>query len=162
MKNFASFLFLFLLVVSANAQKTVSDLDSIHQTVLNNWLKTKKGWRLALEKDFDQQRLKDLRADENRRPFYVAEDFNGDRKKDFAVILINSRKRFSAAVFNAPFNLKKIQQPAFFANPVEPDDIVYYNRYSKRLLIGPYESDAGIVLEPSGKGYKAEYMNPEN
>lgn len=162
MKKFLVFISLFLFAVSTHAQKTVSDLDSIHQTVLNKWLATKKGWRLALEKDFNQERLKDLKADENRKPFYVAEDFNGDRKKDFAVILINSRKQFSAAVFNAPFNLKKIQQPAFFANRIESGDIVYFNKSTKRLLIGPYESDAGFILEPNGKGYKVETMESEN
>jgi hypothetical protein len=157
------FIILFLPAFQTFAQTSVSDLDPIHQTVLHKWLATQKGWRLALERDYEKESLDFLRLNEkNARPFYVSEDFNGDRKKDFAVILINGRKKFAAAVFNAPFDLKKTQKPAFFTTRIDAGDIVIFNKNSNRLLIGPYASDAGFILEPNGKTYRAESMLPEN
>ena len=69
MKIILIFILLCLFAFSVNAQKSVSDLDSIHQTVLNKWLAAKKGWRLALEKDFDQATIK--RSAGGRKPATV-------------------------------------------------------------------------------------------
>lgn len=136
--------------IAANAQTGVSDLKSNHAEVLDKWLKTQTNWRLALEKDWDQERIVGFKSAENAVPFYVAKDFNRDRKEDFAVILLKDGK-YRVAVFNAPFSSAK---PAFDSALLEPGDVLYYNKYSKSLIVGPYESDAGFQLKPSGKTYK--------
>lgn len=168
MKNFRisilSILALSFLPVCAAAQTSVSDLKPAHADVLKKWLATENGWRLAIEKDYGKDKLDFMRGNEGRvlRPFYVAKDFNGDRKEDFAVILINNRKRYAAAIFNAPFTTKAIQKPAFFTDKIEAGDIVYYNQNSNLLLIGPYASDSGFMLKPKGKTYKVEYPDFDN
>lgn len=151
------------LPVWVSAQTAMSDLDAQHSAVLKDWLATKKGWRLALEKDYGKENLDFLREDgrTNLRPFYVVADFNRDKKEDFAVILINGRGKYAVAVFNAPFASKKIQQPAFFTDRIEARDIVYFNPNTKLLLVGPYASDAGFMLKPSGKTYKAAYFETD-
>ncbi|MGI8788558.1 MAG: hypothetical protein ACR2HG_12445 [Pyrinomonadaceae bacterium] len=148
-----------LLPILANAQTSISDLNATHAAVLKNWLATKKGWRLALEKDYEKTNLELLRGeDKNLRPFYVAADFNHDKKEDFAVILTNGKGKCSVAVFNAPFDSKKVQSPAFFTDKIEAGDIVYFNENTKLLLVGPYASDAGFMLRPNGKTYKVAYF----
>lgn len=153
-----SILALSFLSIFAAGQTSVSDLKPAHSEVLKKWLATKKGWRLALEKDYGKDNLDYLRSNEGRtlRPFYVAADFNRDKKEDFAVILVIGRNKYAAAVFNAPFSAKGVQQPAFFAGRMEAGDIVLFTKKSEFLIIGPYASDAGFMLKPSRKTYKAE------
>lgn len=50
-------------------------------------------------------------------PYYAFGDFNADRKEDFAVALVNTRKnkdRFAVAVFNGPFGVNRT--PAYYAD----------------------------------------------
>lgn len=144
---------------AAFAQTGVADLKPAHAAVLKKWLAANSGWRLALEKDYGKDNLNFLRQGEgdSARPFYVAEDFNRDKKEDFAVVLVKG-KTFAAAVFNAPFSNSK---PAFFTAKIESGDIVYFNRSTKLLLVGPYASDAGFMLKPTGKTYKAAYFETD-
>ncbi|MDQ2747060.1 MAG: hypothetical protein M3T96_07370, partial [Acidobacteriota bacterium] len=134
-----------------------ADLKPAHSKILNEWLAAHKGWRLALGKDYGSEYLKNYRQQEgaNAQPFYAVQDFNADKKEDFAVILIKG-KMHAVIVFNAPFNAAK---PAFFTTEIEADDILYYNKNSKLLLVGPYESDAGFMLKPRGKTYQAAYFD---
>jgi len=148
---------------SVSAQTSVSDVKSAHAAVLKTWLAKKAGWRLAVEKDYGKDNLEFLRGDPVRRlPFYVAADFNGDQKEDFAVILTNARKKYAAVVFNAPFDSETPAPPAFFSSRIETGDIVYFNENSNVLLIGPYASDAGFMLKPDGKKYKTEFSDMGN
>lgn len=146
--------FAFFLAADSRAQTSLDKLKPAHQTILKTWLATQKRWRLALEKDYNSARLKDFKNAEKAMPYYSAHDFNGDKKEDFAVILTKSGK-FAVAVFNAPFAAEK---PAFYSTELEADDILYFNKKSKLLLVGPYESDAGFMLKPSGKTYKPTYF----
>lgn len=154
----------FFLPSVVSAQTGISDLKPLHAGVLRRWLATKPMWRLAAEKDYGQDNLDFFRQGEgaSAQPFYAAEDFNKDGKKDFAVILSNGENAYAAAVFNAPFDPRKQQQPSFYTDKIEPGDIVYYNKSARLLLIGPYASDAGFALKPSGKTYKAEYPQMGN
>ncbi len=154
-KIFSLFLAIFLasaFYINGDAQTGANDLAPQHSAVLKSWLTTQKGWRLALEKDYDRERLGDFKSAEKAMPFYSANDFNGDKKEDFAVILIKNGK-FAVAVFNAPFAVKK---PAFYSTELEIGDVLYFNKNTKGLLVGPYESDAGFALVPSGKTYKVK------
>lgn len=145
-----------ILIFPVEAQTSFADLEPLHSRVLNAWLKTKKGWRLALEKDYGAENLKFFREQTNAKlkPFYAARDFNGDRREDFAVILIKGA-RYAVAVFNAPFSKSK---PAFYTDKIEAGDIVYFNPNLRRLLVGPYASDAGFQLIPKGKFYKVGFL----
>lgn len=145
-------LLIFAFTTNIKAQQSADDLEPAHLAVLQAWLKTQTGWRLAIEKDYNQERLSDFKTAENAMPFYVANDFNRDQRKDFAVVLTKNGK-FAVAVFNAPFASKK---PAFFSTGLETGDVLYFNKNTKRLLVGPYESDAGFQLVPSGRIYKAQ------
>ncbi|MGI8494794.1 MAG: hypothetical protein ACR2L1_05710 [Pyrinomonadaceae bacterium] len=141
---------------SASAQTSVSVLKPTHAKVLNAWLAVNKGWRLALEKDYGTEQLDYFRKQAGVKllPFYVTKDFNRDRREDFAVILTDGKK-YAAAIFNVPFVGAK---PAFFTDEIEAGDIVYYNPYTNRLLIGPYASDAGFQMIPNGKTYKIKFF----
>lgn len=141
---------------SASAQTSLSSLKPAHAKVLNTWLTANKDWRLTLEKDYGAAQLDFFRKQSGGKllPFYVAKDFNRDRKEDFAVILTDGKK-YAAAIFNAPFVGAK---PAFFTDEIEAGDIVYYNPNTDRLLIGPYASDAGFQIIPNGKTYKIKFF----
>ena len=160
----SKFLFLVavILVVSVNAFSQTSsngEINSKYADVLQKWLATRPALRLATEEDYAKKSLDFVRQSEGTSfvPFYLAKDFNGDEKEDFAVILTTAkgRKAFAVAVFNAPFGKQK-RQPAFFTMAVERDDVLYFNPNTKRLLVGPYASDAGFALKPKGLTYKAE------
>jgi hypothetical protein len=92
-------------------------------------------------------------------PYFARGDFNGDGSDDFAVCLVDERatpKRFALAVFNGPFPAQG-QEPAFFEDQL---DLVGEGLFfgpprprPYRLVIGPFESDAGGLLEPKGNTY---------
>lgn len=145
--------------VAAQTSNT-GEINSTHAAVLQKWLVTKPALRLARDKDYAKNSLDFVRQSEGIGfvPYYLAKDFNGDRKEDFAVILTSKKgkRAFAVAVFNAPIGKQKMRQPAFFTTAVEADDVLYFNQSTKRLLVGPYGSDAGFALKPSGKTYKVE------
>ena len=147
------------LLISFNVVAQTSNKSEMNPTdaaVLQKWLATKPSLRLATEGDYTKESLDFARQSEgeNFAPFYLSKDFNGDRKEDFAVILTRKKgkKTFAVAVFNAPFG----RQPNFFSTQIEPGDVLYFNPNTKRLMVGPYASDAGFALKPTGKTYKIQ------
>jgi hypothetical protein len=66
-------------------------INSAHSAILQKWLARKPALRLATDRDYAKDSLDFVRQSEGMRfvPYYLAKDFNGDRKEDFAVILTN-------------------------------------------------------------------------
>lgn len=94
----------------------------------------------------------------NIHPYYSIGDFNGDGRKDFAVLLIVKGKDEAAlAVFNAPF---RKAAPAYFERKFEKMGNMYiaYNYMEKnRLYLGVFESDYYcMTLIPKGRKYTYE------
>jgi hypothetical protein len=93
----------------------------------------------------------------NYQPYYAVGDFNGDGKEDFAVALINTRKRrwkFAVAVFNGPVGTKS--GPSFLDEQSDLSDGGFWVgsvAKGNRLIAGTFESDNCIVLTPRRSGY---------
>lgn len=92
---------------SGNAQRsaTASHLSPQHEEVIKLWLASRPELRPATDADYAFKA--DLAAERigyaSFHPYYAVADFNGDGQEDFAVALVNTRKRtanFTIAVFN--------------------------------------------------------------
>lgn len=155
-----------------------------HREVLREWLKRKKYLRPAVEEIDDgmfqeenyqdkqkfrenfEENLKFLRdtVGKNGYQYYAVGDMNRDGKKDFAVLLVDSRPpkadegtvdRFSLAIFNAPF--KKGQSPNYYEEKlhgITNSYIVFDKMIKKHLFLGKFESDVYCATYYSkGKTY---------
>lgn len=145
--------------------KYYTHIDSQYRTVLRLWLDTRSGWRPAvIDDDLDatspDQRpfvLDNIKSEgPNFHPFYVAADFNGDGRTDFAVICTtNDRSNWAVAIFNAPFG----KTPTFYTEKLGRGDWLFWKAndgFGKRFIIGVPESDSGYIVRPRGNRYVVE------
>lgn len=144
----------------ARQRDAASHLRPQHQKVVDEWLAQRPGLRLATDADcVNKGGLAAMRKERGRdyQPYYAVGDFNSDGQEDFAVALINKRKRrwkFAIAVFNGPIGTKSV--PSFLD---EQSDLSHGGfwvgsvRKGNRLVAGTFESDDCIILQPRRKGY---------
>lgn len=152
-----------------------------HKEVLQKWLKTKSFLRPGVEEIdnsmFDEKfkenyegNMKFLRetVGENGYQYYVKGDLNKNGKEDFAVLLVDNRKKdgdndwFSLAIFNSPF--KKDNTPNYYEenlHGITNSYIVFSDQFSeksgKHLFLGKFESDYYCATYfPKGKTYRFE------
>ena len=144
-------------------------LTAPEQKILQTWLTKHKEYRIATDKDCDcEGDISQMRAGYGRaqkavsdyHPYTATGDFNGDGVQDFAVVLIDRSKQernFALIVFNGPFK-SETQSPAFMQADM---DLKYSGLFygpprpkPYRLLLGPFESDSGMLLIPRGHSYK--------
>ncbi|MBA2736847.1 MAG: hypothetical protein H0U50_08700 [Pyrinomonadaceae bacterium] len=87
-------------------EKAFSAMKADHAETLKTWLKTKPNFRPATEAGCtNKDGLKLQRTDnKNYVPYYFAGNFNGDKRTDFAVALLNTKKsganKFAIVIFN--------------------------------------------------------------
>jgi hypothetical protein len=147
-----------------------------HREILREWLKSKPYYRPGIEeidnsifleeyKEYFEDNLRFLRetVGENGYQYYAVGDMNHDRKEDFAVLLVDTRKpgkygphdEFALAIFNAPF--KKGQQPNYLEEGlfgVTNSYIVFDKMIEKYLFLGKFESDVlCATYYPKNKTY---------
>src|SRR5688572_8685099 len=100
---------LFILPVAVNGQRDgtgAKHLSVQHAEVVNRWLAGKPALRLATVADcLNKDGLAATREQngKNYHPYYAVGDFNHDKRADFAVVLVNKRKKkdkFAVAIFN--------------------------------------------------------------
>lgn len=153
-----------------------------HREVLREWLKSKTYLRPAVEeihngmfqeknyrdkenyqKNFEGN-MKMLReaVGEKGYQYYSVGDMNNDGKEDFAVLLVDARKKwnddpdyFALAIFNAPF--KKSQRPSYYEeglHGIGNSYIAFDKIIEKYLFLGKFESDVYCATYyPKGKTY---------
>ena len=141
-----------------------SHLRPQHRTVIQRWLKRQPELRLAIEEDvvYKEGLVEERRRQKrNYHPYYIAGDFNGDGSEDFAVALIDKRRRkgkFCIAIFNGP--LTRAGRPAFFARGFD----LGYNGFffgppapsGMPLAMAPFVGDHAMYLHPREKSYRIE------
>ena len=144
-------------------------LNSEERQVLKNWLVLHPQYRQATDEDCDcAAEIQQMKAGaggiwkpvRDYHPYSVTGDFNGDGAEDFAVVLIDRRKKeknFALVVFNGPFKSEALS-PAFMESGM---DLKYTGLFygpprpkPYRLLLGPFESDSGALLIPHGRSYR--------
>ncbi len=134
---------------------TVSD-----KLTLAAWLVSHPEYRVAADRDCNcEADIQSIRKgggawkpNPSYHPYYVSGDFNGDKKTDFAVILINTKengKRY-LAIFNGPY--KAGSNPVYLSP--EEGALFYGQPRPKpyRLIVGDFGTE-GASLEPKGNGY---------
>ena len=91
---------LFILANIAFAQSSVSSLAPSHATALHKYLAANRDVHFQPETAIEKKTLKEMRSyfGKSFRPYYIAGDFNRDRRTDFAVILSRGRM----ATFDTP------------------------------------------------------------
>lgn len=133
-----------------------SHLRPEHRTVVEKWLAKKPHLRLATVKDNTNEiGLAGTREQNGKsyHPYYRVGDFNRDRKEDFAVALVNARKkkeRFAVAIFNGPAGTGNV--PAFFEDGWDLSDGGLFDGEGG-VMVGPFESDNCVILIPRKKKY---------
>jgi hypothetical protein len=157
------------------AQKTVADLKPVHAIALEEFLSKNKDYQFLSEKSIDADYLKYMRQGLGKllTPYYKVADFNRDGIIDFALILskkgnpkkdetVTSEEHsyvypLAVVIFNG--NKKRRFKKAFIEDLEEP--LVCFlnltNEKKKRLYFGVYETHAGFIMTPVGKGYIVEY-----
>ena len=172
MKNLL--LLILFLSPSAFGQRSIADLEPQHREALKYYLKTRASMSLRLESVLDREYLASMIQflGAGLKPNYAVGDFNGDKRRDFAVLLTrpgrqrnlptgeegHSSEHFPdyplhLVVFNgAPGSAFK---PAFSMNFFGPNAaFLQFNKKSKRLYYGVYETDNMFSLSPRGSGYR--------
>ena len=154
-----------------------------HREILREWLKSKPYYRPGVEEIDDSMfheesyedkakfkenfegNMKFLRetVGENGYQYYAVGDMNRDGKKDFAVLLVDTRNpgndddpdQFAMAIFNAPF--KKGQKPNYFEEGLYgiTNSYIVFNKMTRKFLyLGKLESDVlCATYYPKGKTY---------
>ena len=153
---------MFSVPVTVSAQRMAVSIDHLrpqHRAIVEGWLKGKPGFRLATIADCLNKvglaATRDYRG-KSYHPYYAVGDFSRDRKEDFAVVLINTRKkedRFAVAVFNGP--TRKGNSPAYFADGWDLSDGGIF-KSDVGVMVGPFESDNCVILHSTGKKYRAK------
>lgn len=164
MKSFMVAIFSLVMSHSVFASHTLT-VDQ--KAVVDAWLKTHQGYRLAEDKDCgcdDDVRATRTQSDgiwkaiPDYHPYWVSGDFNGDTVVDLAAVVVNTKAAhdFWLLVFNGPLDSNHAV-PAFtwthqdlthtglFYGPPRPKPY--------RLVIGPFESE-GMILEPHRNTYR--------
>lgn len=165
-------LFLVLACVSSGVAWARHSLTTQERKVLGNWLRAHKQYRIAVDDDCgcdgDISQMKrgyggDWTPVSDYHPYVAAGDFNGDGFEDFAVALIDQLKKeknFTLIIFNGPFKSDKVS-PSFRKSGMELSSwgLSFGPPRPKpyRLLLGPFESDAGVLLIPHGASYRMEH-----
>lgn len=157
-----------LWVVPAWSGHTLKEQE---QKVLKGWLAQHSDYRLATDEDCDcAEDIKRVKAGSggawkpvpDYHPYIATGDFNGDRVRDFAVVVIDPSKKeknFALVVFNGPFQ-SEAASPAFLKPGL---DLKYTGLFygpprpkPYRLLLSGFESDSGSLLIPHGHSYKLD------
>ncbi len=144
-------------------------LTAGEQKVLKTWLARHTEYRIATDDDRDCagdiEEVKTgyggkMKPIPDYHPYIATGDFNGDGIRDFAVVLIDhskQEKNFALIIFNGPFDAETAS-PAFSRSGL---DLKYSGLFygpprpkPYRLLLGPFESDSGVLLIPHGRSYR--------
>ena len=153
-------LFVFLNYVNAQQMSNASHLHRQHREALQQWLAKRPELRLATEADcMNREGLASAREENGTlyHPYYVVGDFNRDVNDDFAVALVDKRKRewkYSIVIFNGQANGKFLQ--AYYDDGFDlSDGGLFYIGYGRgdRLAAGVFASDHCFGFRVSGKGY---------
>ena len=175
MKNLLPFFFL-VFSLSAFGQKSIADLDPQHREVLENYLRTRASMALRSETIVDREYLASMveGLGTGLKPNYAVGDFNGDKKKDFAVLLTRAGKprnvtpgesQSSEHFPDFPLHLvvfnggpRSAFRPAFTMNFYGPRAaFIHFDKEAKRLYYGVYETDSDTFsLSPRGSGYRVK------
>ncbi len=129
-----------------------------HLAVVKGWLARKPSLRLATVADCsNKEGLAITRKERGKgyHPYYAVGDFNGDRREDFAIALVNKSKKknqFAVAIFNG--RVSKDSVPAFFEEGWDLSDGGLFDG-GGGVMAGPFESDNCVILRRRGKRYVA-------
>lgn len=157
------------ILLTASPSHQASTIQPIHQQITQSWLVEHPGSRIATEVDCGDcaEQINAIRKGmggawkpaPGYQPYYLVGDLNGDRHKDFAIVVVTpgkSAKRFILLVFNGPFEPTKPHKPAFVSEPMDlaGQGLFFGPPRPKpyRLLVGGFESEGRLLL-PKGKGY---------
>jgi hypothetical protein len=168
-----------VLVVASGSvfgQASVRDLSPTHAAALETYLSQNKTNTFRAESILDDDYLKYMRESLGAKltPNYVVGDFNGDRIKDFAVLLnragtptnlptspSSSKEHFpdhplTLVVFNG---MKGGRFRVAFTRNLDGPKAAFISMTTarrKRLYYGVFETDSDMfTLVPSGRGYVA-------
>ncbi len=127
-----------------------------HREVVEGWLARRPDLRLATVADcLNKDGLAATRQQfaRDHHPYYAVGDFNRDRREDFAVALVNKRKRknkFAVAIYNG--HVSRDSVPAFFEEDWDLSDGGLFGGRDG-VTAGPFESDNCVILRPRAKRY---------
>ena len=143
--------------VNAQPEAAASHLRPQHKEAVERWLSGRKpALRIATLADcLNKEGLAATREQQGKdyHPYYVVGDFNRDRQEDFAIALINPKKRsgrFALAIFNGPVGKQSL--PAYFTQNWDLSDGGLFDN-GGGVMAGPFESDNCVILHPRGKKY---------
>lgn len=153
---------LFGTAIAQKKDNAAAHLQPQHRAVVERWLVERTKFRLAIDGDYVDKSFvaAERESFENYHPYYLVADFNGDKKDDFALALVDTQKRtkkFAIVVFNGPVGDESV--PALFREGFDlrrmaftaAEGIEVEGRTS--LFVENPNTGKGWVLRRSRKGY---------
>ena len=150
-KIILSLLFSPILVLS---QKSVMEFSTTQKIILQQFLQANPSVTFTSENYLYNQNYFGY----NFKPYYNFNDFNGDGKKDFAVLLSKGRNKQLLLIFN---NINNKSYKLAHKEEFSKDSSAFINRSAKwsknHLYYGILETSTMICFRPAGNGYISEY-----
>jgi len=141
-------------------------LTSKEQPSVDAWLQRHPAYRHATDADCHcADHIKEMKAGNggvwtpvpDYYPYVATGDFNGDGVDDFAIVVVNTSKKFknfTLLVFNGPFGSNPAS-PVFVRSGLDGEALFFGPPRPKpyRLVMGRFNSDNSTILVPRGKTY---------
>lgn len=145
-----------------SSEKAFAAMTTDHAAALKKWLKAKPNFRLATEADCTNKDGLKLQRIENETyvPYYFAGNFNGDRQTDFAVALVNTKKRgaekFAVLVFNGS---KTGFVQTHYQNDLDLREMGFFlfGENPEYLSVGEFQTDNCLLFKWNDKKYDVLY-----
>ena len=147
------------LSVQVGGVESSTNLDPQHNIIARQWLAQRPWLRLATMSDCQNRGGLQAARQEyglDYQPYYAVGDFNRDGQMDFAIAVVNQRKRsmrFGIAIFNGPFHDSRAKAPAFFTEGIDLSEGGLFVRSGNQLMIGVFQTDNCALLRPRGRTY---------
>jgi hypothetical protein len=166
-RNVTHLCLVFALVAPLFAQRSIEDLDPNHAETLRRYLATHKNVSFRAESVLSEKYLSSIRETmgSSFRPNYAVGDFNGDKRKDFALLLNRDGRRVASGAtsvehkWDHPLRLVVFNGTAAGFDLVLTQDLIgpfpaLITYTGKRLHYGVFETDSDdFYLKPVGKRY---------
>ena len=156
-------LLLLAIPTAAMAQRSVSEYTPAQRAAIQSFIAKNPTYQFIPETWFEEETLLAARNEwgfgKNFKPYYQAGDFNHDRIRDFAVVLLTGKNTndpnsgMHVVVFNGvrgnTYRVAHIEREEF-------NTALFINIGGKQLYVGVMETDSTGCFVPAGRGYIVE------
>ncbi|MEJ7622933.1 MAG: hypothetical protein WKF34_02965 [Pyrinomonadaceae bacterium] len=157
----ATLLLIWITGIAGQERKNAfANIRAEHAETLRSWLKAKPNLRPATEADCrNKTSLKLQRSDDKGyQPYYLAADLDGDTQTDFAVALVDNKKRAAVKFVLAIFNYTDRGYRQALIQPdldLHQSGLFLWGAERNQLAVGEFQTDNCGYYKWTGDKYVA-------